>query len=310
MKNFYVTTIALAIAFASCNTSADADPQNQDSTATDSTVTVQAEKEISGQFKYNEGTFWYDGGLLISNFGSSTFDPLNSEGKGYISYYKNDSVTTFIPADGNLNGPKGIYVGNGYIYIADVGKVAVYKIGDSTTKPVNIQFPKEEVFVNDLASDGQTLYVSVVNTGNIYKIDISDPAKLTTVQPVKFSNVVGANGLVLDGSRLFVASYPADGKTTEANVVYVINDITNPLPEKFINTPGQYDGVALSADKKTMYITNWDPVQVAAVNMDTKQITPLTLTTPVESVADITLQNGTLYIPDLAGSKLVVKPLN
>ena len=47
---------------------------------------------------------------------------------------------------------------------------------------------------------------------------------------------------------MYVASYPADGNTSEKHVVYRISDLTNnPQPEKLVTVPGQYDGIAFAS---------------------------------------------------------------
>lgn len=304
MKYLSLFTVAVSLFLFSCNSA------NQN--AKEDSATVAVEKVVTGKMKFNESVLPYNGGLLISNFGTDALEPLNQSGKGFILFYKDDSLQTIVPAKGNLHAPKGMYVKDDVLFVADVNKVAVYNLKDTAAAPVNIQFPADDVFVNDLAGDGKNLYVSVVNTGNIYKLDITDLSKVAQVKPEKFSNVVGANGLVIDGNTMYVASYPADGKTTDANVVYVIKDMNNPAPEKLITEAGQYDGLALSADKKLLYVGNWSPVGVEVIDMDTKAKTPLAMdSVKFAGVADFSLVgDSVLYIPDLVNSTLVIKSIN
>lgn len=205
-----------------------------------------------------------------------------------------------------------MYVKDDVLFVADVNKIAVYNLKDTAVTAVNIQFPADDMFVNDLAADGNYLYASVVNTGNIYRLDILDVTKAAQIVPEKFSNVTGANGLVIDGTTMYVASYPADGNTTDANVVYIIKDMNNPAPEKLITEAGQYDGLALSSDKKSLYVGNWTPVGVEVINMETKTKTPLAMdSVKFGGVADFSLVgDSVLYIPDLVNSTLVIKSLN
>lgn len=81
----------------------------------------------------------------------------------------------------------------------------------------------------------------------------------------------------------------------------------NTLP--FINIPRQYDGIALSADKHTMYITNWAPLGVSAIDMNTKTITPIYTDSQLAGPADMMLVDGTIYIPDLSNSRIIIKKL-
>lgn len=211
------------------------------------------------------------GGLLIANFGAEQLNPLNNEGKGYILNYKNGKTEMLIPTDGNLSAPKGMYQEKGYLFICDVNKLVVYNLKDLKQAPQIISFPADDLFLNDLAASGNTLYISVTNSGRIYTLDISHPSRLDKNTLKKWIDIVGPNGIIIDGNAMYVASYPADGKTTEENVIYKIADLKKPISEKFFNTPGQYDGIALSADKKTLYISNWTPAGVTAIDMDTKK---------------------------------------
>lgn len=302
MKQLIYYLFALVFIFSSCTGNKKSD------TTTTETDSVQNEVVVTSQLKFNESTYPYDGGVLIANFGGDEMKPVNSDGNGYIAYYKNDSVQILFPTDGTLHAPKGMLVLNDFLYVADVNKVVLFNLKDKTQKPVTLQLPDEQPFANDLALDGNTMYISVTNSGNIYKVDVSDPSKFAEQKPEMFFNVVGANGLLIHEGKMYVASYPVDGVTTEKNVISVINDLKNPVAEP-ISKPGQYDGLALSSDKKTLYITNWDPTELASINLETKLMTQVPLETQVQGLADITIEGNKIFIPDLLGSKLIIKTL-
>ncbi|MDD3038786.1 hypothetical protein [Bacteroides sp.] len=263
---------------------------------------------INENIRFCESTYPYKEGILIGNFGTEQLNPLNDEGKGYISYYKDGVTNIFIASDGNLSAPKGMYIKDNYLFICDVNKIVIYNIsilGD----PQIITFPEDDLFINDLVANENTLYASVTNTGRIYQIDITDPANLNDATPVKWVDITGPNGLIINNGAMYIASYPADGNTTEANVIYEITDFANPVPAKFITISGQYDGIAMSCDQKTMYITNWSPAGISAIDMKTKQITPFTIKENLAGPADITVIDETMYIPDLPNSRVIIQPL-
>lgn len=301
MRNriFLIASIALSTVVASCGTKSAKTAGDQQPELT----------VISENIRFCESTYPYEGGILIANFGTEQLNPLNTEGKGYIVAYKNGATSVLIPADGNLSAPKGMHLKENYLFICDVNKVVVYHLAATDEKPQVITFPEGDLFVNDLAAAGDVLYVSVTNSGRIYRMDISRPDAVGA--PVAWTEVPGPNGIIIENGTMYVASYPADGNTTDANAIYRITDLTQPTPEKFIATPGQYDGIALSADKKTMYITNWVPAEVSAINMETKAITPLNigLEKPLIGAADITVTGECMYIPDLPNSRVVIYPL-
>lgn len=261
---------------------------------------------IDKGIRYCESTYPYDGGLLIANFGTEQLNPLNTEGKGYIVLHKDGKNGVLIPADGHLSAPKGMLVRDGYLYVCDVNKVMVYNLADKAAEPRTIALPEGNLFANDLVSEGDYLYVSVTNTDRIFRVDISRPGQ--PGQPQEWLSVAGPNGLLLHEGSLYVASYPADGRTTDAHVVYHIADLKNPVAEKWMEVPGQYDGLAVASDGKALYVTNWTPAQVSRIDLNTRQISPLDLKLPQALVgpADITVTGGYLYIPDLPNSRVVV----
>lgn len=261
---------------------------------------------IDKGIRYCESTYPYDGGLLIANFGTEQLNPLNTEGKGYIVLHKDGKNEVLIPADGHLSAPKGMLVRDGYLYVCDVNKVMVYNLADKAAEPRTIALPEGNLFANDLVSEGDYLYVSVTNTDRIFRVDISRPGQ--PGQPQEWLSVAGPNGLLLHEGSLYVASYPADGRTTDAHVVYRIADLKNPVAEKWMEVPGQYDGLAVASDGKALYVTNWTPAQVSRIDLNTRQISPLDLKLPQALVgpADITVTGGYLYIPDLPNSRVVV----
>lgn len=281
-------------------------PAQKKSITNENSVAKQdSEIVVTDSLRFCESTYPYDGGLLIANFGTEELNPLNNEKKGYILFYKDGAVSTYITTDGNLSAPKGMFETDGYLFICDVNKIVVYNLNDRTEMPQIIRFPKEEMFVNDLVASGKDLYASVTNTGNIYRVDISGLKNLNKVKPEIWSKVPGANGLVLNNDTMFIASYPPDGNTGAENVVYVIPDIQNPVPEKLIMETGQYDGIALSPDKKTLYVTSWAPAGVYRIDLETKQLSAIPMKTEVVGAADMTLKDGKLYIPDLANSQVI-----
>lgn len=261
---------------------------------------------IDKGIRYCESTYPYDGGLLIANFGTEQLNPLNTEGKGYIVLHKDGKNEVLIPADGHLSAPKGMLVRDGYLYVCDVNKVMVYNLADKAAEPRTIALPEGNLFANDLVSEGDYLYVSVTNTDRIFRVDISRPGQ--PGQPQEWLSVAGPNGLLLHEGSLYVASYPADGRTTDAHVVYRIADLKNPVAERWMEMPGQYDGLAVASDGKALYVTNWTPAQVSRIDLNTRQLSPLDFKLPQALVgpADITVTGGYLYIPDLPNSRVVV----
>lgn len=255
--------------------------------------------------QFNEGSVPYGSTLLISNFGTEALNPLNTEGKGYIAQLKGDEITTFIAPEGNLSAPKGMAIKDDYLYVADVAKVVIYNLKERGSSPLVLDMPEGNLFVNDIAISGNDAYISVTNSGKIFKLNIASPAEITADDLTPYADIVGANGLVIDGESIYIASYPADGVTTKDNVIYKIEDIKAPVPTKFIERKGQYDGLAMSGDR--LYFTNWIDGEFGYVELETKEVVIENLGEGVAFAgpADMSLLDGVIYLPDLPNSRLV-----
>lgn len=263
---------------------------------------------ISKNIKYCEGSVVYKGRLLLSNFGTTELNPLNNEGKGYIMILDGDNTEIFISGNGNLNAPKGMAVSKNYLYIADVGKVVVYNLKEKYKTPQIIEMPKGNLFVNDIVVYGEKAYISVTDTDKIYSLDISNPKHLSSEDLSVFANVKGANGLVIDGKTMYIASYPANGKTTSENVIYKIKSISSPKVEKLFDRAGQYDGLAIKGNR--LYFTNWVNGEVGYVNLINNKVELLNMNgVKITGPADISILNGKLYIPNLPSSETIVVTL-
>lgn len=271
--------------------------------APDNTIPLQPTVINSG-LRYCEGTLVYKKSLLISNFGTTNLFPLNNEGKGYIAKLEKGQITTFIPADGNLSAPKGMAAYNNYLLIADVNRVVCYDLQDVKKQPQVLYLPFGNEFVNDIVINNQYIYISVTNSGKIFRMEVSQLADLENATVYDWLDVPGANGMVLSDNKLYVASYPADGVTTSVNVIYFIDDVNVPKSNKLISRAGQYDGLALY--KNRLYFTDWDGGKVGFVDLATNEIEYLTIEgMPLIGAADISVMNGELYVPILTRSELL-----
>lgn len=253
---------------------------------------------LSENLKFNEGTVPYGSKLLISNFGTKELNPLGAEGTGYISILNDGKVDVFIGADGHLDSPKGMAIGNDKLYIADVGKVVIYDLKDLGSTPIVVAMPSGDLFVNDIAISGEFAFISVTNTGKVYKLN------LETNELADFIDVPGANGLLINGKTMYIASYPPDGKTTQQNVIYTVPNIDSPVLSKLMERQGQYDGLALYKSK--LYFTSWENGEVGYIDLTSNTIKVLDLgDLKLQGPADISIMGDTLFVPDLVSSKLI-----
>lgn len=264
--------------------------------------------------RFNEGTLPHSDGILLSNFGTDVFDPLNSEGKGYILALTEDGPMMAVPPDGHLNAPKGMGVKHDRLFIADVGCVMVYHLRKKEVPPIRIDFPDADVFVNDVIVLNDMVLVSVTNTGNLYLIDFEHADQLHTAVPKLVGTIPGANGLAEWSGTLYVASYNPNEVPNEQNVIYSI-DLTaeDPEPVNLIgDRVGQYDGLAVTPDGKRLYFSNWKNAEgkpeIGYVDLGggENQVHVLDLPIELTGPADISIMDGFLYVPDLPSHQLFI----
>ena len=195
----------------------------------------------------------YQDGLLIVNWGTDSINPLNSEGKGYIAFHKEGVTSILIPADGTLSAPKGMAVKDDYLFVTDVNKVVVYNLNETSDQPQVIPFPEGNDFVSDVVIVGNVLLASVTNTSSIYALDISNLAHIDVGSLAVYAVVPGATSLCVSDYHLFIGSSTTYGEPTEFNVIYMIDDLSNPVPQAITHRIGQYQDLALTSDGESLY---------------------------------------------------------
>lgn len=259
--------------------------------------------------RFCEGSVPYKNMVLISNFGSSELDPLNAEGQGYIAAIEGDQINTIIPAAGFLNAPKGMAVYANHLFVADVRRVVVFNLKKPKQKPRYVELGADDLFANDVAVLGDLILVSVTNTGRIYAIDATDVEHLG--QANKIGKVEGANGMVVNGTKLYVASYDPGEKPSAVNVLYVYDLSTPKVPFKPLIkdlVPGQYDGMALSKDGERLYFSSWTgsngPAVYSYALSGKEPVRTLDFGVKFIGPADISVVGNVIYIPDLPASKV------
>ena len=257
---------------------------------------------VKEDVKFSESVYPYDGGLLISNFGSETMNPRDNENAGYIIFRKDGVNKKLVEG---LHKPTAMAVKDNFLFVCDEITLKVFDLKNLNTPAQIVKFADDDKVVNALAQDGNTLYISITNTGRIYSLDISNPARIGNVKPKLWLNVPGPNGLTIGGGEMFIASIPPDYRTvTDENVIYRVKNLKNPVAEKFYNVAGLYDGVAISDDLKTLYISDWLTGSVTAVDVKTKKIRVIYEEKGV-GPADIAQEGGTLFIPELVNSRII-----
>ena len=258
----------------------------------------------SSVIKFSESVLPYKGGLLISNFGSVSHRVKSEdENNGYILYYKNNKIRSFISADGNLKTPAATAVYKKKLFVCDGDRLWVYNLKKLKDTPQKIMFNKDDKAVNDILLIKDELYVTVTNTNRIYKINL----KSKDLKPEKWVDIPSPNGIANKGKTIYVASIPADyTHIKDENVIYIIKNKDNPVVEKFTKTPGMYDGIAVTGKK--IYVSDWAHQAVKSIDIKTRKEKIIYQQSGM-GPADIALKGNKLYIPDLLNHRIIILDL-
>ena len=240
----------------------------------------------------------YQDGLLISNWGTDSIDPLNREGKGYIAFHKEGVTSILIPADGTLSAPKGVAVKDDYLFVADVNKVVVYNLNETSDQPQVISFPEGNDFVSDVAIVGNVLLASVTNTSSIYALDISNLAHIDVGSLAVYAVVPGATSLCVSDYHLFIGSSTTYGEPTEFNVIYMIDDLSNPVAQPITHRIGQYQDLALTPDGESLYFIDKNSDKLGRLEFATGAVDFIAVPMKWQSPSSLVWWNDQFVIAD------------
>ena len=246
----------------------------------------------------------YQDGLLISNWGTDSINPLNQEGKGYIAFHKEGVTSILIPADGTLSAPKGMAVKDDYLFVADVNKVVVYNLNETSGQPQVIPFPEGNDFVSDVVIVGNVLLASVTNTSSIYALDISNLAHIDVGSLAVYAVVPGATSLCVSDYHLFIGSSTTYGEPTEFNVIYMIDDLSNPVPQAITHRIGQYQDLALTPDGESLYFIDKNSKELGRLEFATGVVDFIGVPMKWQSPSSLVWWNDQFVIADRSMSTI------
>lgn len=127
-------------------------------------------------------------------------DHSTKDGKGFISRMQPDGSIVQLRWVSGLNAPKGMAMLNGKLYVTDINELVEINVADST---IANRYPVQgATFLNDAATDGERVYFTDSDKGNVH---VLDNGKVTTVA----QGMEGINGLAFnEAGEMFVL----DGK--------------------------------------------------------------------------------------------------
>jgi sugar lactone lactonase YvrE len=151
-----------------------------------------------------------DGNLFISNV---TGEGTDRDGTGFVSIITRAGEMVEARWAEGLNGPKGMAVKDGVLYVSDIDRVARFNI--ETRQRLNDIPIEGAVFLNDASVWQGNVYVADSGTGTIHRI-VGDDAEIL----MSSEELDGVNGLLGNGDYMLVSTmsagelhaYSQDGK--------------------------------------------------------------------------------------------------
>lgn len=205
MKHYLMTIAALAMLCTACNKTRD---EKKEETATAEPEMVKPPVTLTLKWQTEPllttcESVLYDEDqdlLYVSNIDGA---PDAKDGNGFISKVSLDGkVTDRYWIKGGLDAPKGMGLSKGKLFVSDITRV--HEIDTKTGKITHTYPAKGAVFLNDIAVDGNKVYISDSGGGSIYLIE---DGKLSTWM----SGLHNPNGLFIDGGKMVMALW--DDKT-------------------------------------------------------------------------------------------------
>lgn len=275
-------------------------------TETSATTTVAAQPvEITQGFSTPESVL-YDAVQDVYFVSNINGDPFGADDNGFISRVNAESLqveSKWIDGskpDITLNAPKGMAIVGDELWVSDI--TSVRKFNRSTGAPAGALAIRGATFLNDLASDGSTAYVSdsgLKSEGGQFVGSGTDGVwQITGTQSKRLasgSDLSRPNGLAVVGGSVWVASFGA-------NELY---QIQNGKKANVTTLPqGGLDGLVALSDG-TVLVSSWDG---KAVYRGSPGGTFIAVVENVDTPADLgyDTRRRRLLLPHFNGNKVTI----
>lgn len=237
--------------------------------------------------------------IYISNVESAEDEYWTDDAEGYITLASYDG-TKIEPRwldsaeDAFLNGPKGMAILGDYLYFGDNKRVMRCSL--SGRPPERVPLPLLGK-ANDVATDGERVWVSDTINGKVHWYDPAD-GKMGVIPAVP-----GVNGITFHKDRMFAVSWAQ-------HEVYELDPTGEQSPQPFglADHFTNLDGIEVMCDG-TIIVSDFMGAKVCAIGADRRTVTTLL---EVESPADIGLDcgEGLLFVPQFMKDRALIVRLS
>ncbi len=233
------------------------------------------------------------GVVYISNMVAPEKNYWEADGKGFITKAALDgkvlALRWRVSTDAvRLSKPKGTWIQDGMLYVADIDGVAIYNLRDGSARRLTVPGGK---MLNDVAAFGGAVYVSDTATGLIHKL--GDPG-------ATIAGCEAINGITFtpDG-RLFAVSWGL-------HEVFEL-DPKGKTPPKPFGLADQFKNLdAIEVlDDGTFLVTDYTGGRLVTISPDRKTVRTLA---EFGQAADVALDRKTmrLYATSMVGNEVII----
>lgn len=238
------------------------------------------------------------GDVYVSNVVTANEGYWDDDGNGFISKMAADGTMLKLrwlesTADMPINGPKGMCILAGKLYINDNNKLKYCSLDN----PANVELIEMEgaVKLNDLATDGESIWVSDTARGKVFRI-----APDGTVSEIPAPET--ANGIALYKGKIFAVSWGLH-EIFELDAAGKKEPVSFSLADNFV----ALDGIEV-LDDGSFVVSDYKGNMLYRILPDRKTLVELI---ELQSPADFALdrKNDLLYVPEMLKSRAVILKL-
>ncbi len=235
------------------------------------------------------------GQVFVSNIATADEGYWDEDGKGFVSALSPDGVIRKLRCvdsteNAPVHAPKGMGILDGYLYFADITSLKRCRL-DGSGPVETIVLPGAEK-LNDIACDGEAVWVSDVAASKLYRVDAEGKV-----------GEIGApeniNGVTCWQGKIFAVSW-------FHHDVYELDPAghNQPIPFGLARHFTNLDGIEV-LDDGTFVVSDFTGNKVCTITPDRKTVETLV---ELETPADIGLDRaaGMLYVPQLTLNKLAI----
>jgi len=232
--------------------------------------------------------------VYVSSVGAPWEEYWGYKGKGFISRLKADGEIEFLrwkQDDDVGSAPKGMCVLNGNLYVADIMQVRQFPSGKRL-----LVVTGETAHLNDVATDGRSIYISDSARGMIYRVQASKefPAPIFASSAPQ-----GINGITFFKGGMFGVSW-------DLHEVYDL-DPSGQRPPRAFGLAEHFttlDGIEV-LDDGTFIVSDFRGNRVCTISSDRRTVRTLV---QLESPGDVGLdrKRGLLFVPEFMKGRVSV----